>query len=452
MDALDPERLAADLVALGGRGRCWIAYSGGLDSTVLLHALTRAPLARPLGAIHIDHGLQPVARDWRRHCRERCRVLGVRFVARALALSPPPGESLEAHAREARYRAFAALLDDDELLLTAHHLDDQAETLLLALLRGSGVHGLAAMPGCAPLGRGRLVRPLLGVSRAQLLDYARRHRLDWIEDPSNDALHHDRNLLRHQVLPLLRGRWPAAASTIARSAAHCAEAATLIDRQAGRDLAAVAGAVPGTLSVAGLCGLEPSVRRAVARLWLRRQGFAVPGRARLERVVGELLTARADAAPQVAWTGCEVRRYRDDLYALQPLPRPPDAALRWVSGRELVLPQGLGELRLAGVELALEVRFAGAGGRCRQRPGGPLRALKKVFQEAGVAPWLRPLVPLLFVAGTDRLVAVAGVCGCHPEETGAPGRLRWSGHPWGALGVFREVCEIGHAAGGEGAQ
>jgi len=126
VDALDPERLAADLVALGGRGRCWIAYSGGLDSTVLLHALTRAPLARPLGAIHIDHGLQPVARDWRRHCRERCRVLGVRFVARALALSPPPGESLEAHAREARYRAFAALLDDDELLLTAHHLDDQA--------------------------------------------------------------------------------------------------------------------------------------------------------------------------------------------------------------------------------------------------------------------------------------------------------------------------------------
>nr|WP_210424686.1 tRNA lysidine(34) synthetase TilS [Marichromatium bheemlicum] len=439
------------MAALGGRGRCWVAYSGGLDSSALLHALTLAPLTRPLGAIHIDHGLQPAARAWRVHCREHCRALGVRFVARALALSPPPGESLEAHARAARYRAFGRVLGRDELLLTAHHLDDQAETLLLALLRGSGVHGLAAMPGCAPLGRGRLVRPLLGVSRSQLLDYARRHRLDWIDDPSNEVLCHDRNLLRHQVLPLLRTRWPAAPTTIARSAAHCAEAAALIDRQAGHDLAAVAGAVPGSLSVAALAGLECAARRAVVRLWLRRQGFSVPGRARLERIVTELLAARADASPVVAWRDCEVRRYRDGLYALTPLPMMPDEVLRWSPGAALILPQGLGELQVTGVEVALEVRF-GVGGQCRPRPGGSRRSLKKVFQEAGVAPWLRPLVPLLFVAGTDRLVAIAGVCGCHQRDAGASGRLRWSGHPWGALGVFREICEVGRATGGLGAQ
>ncbi|MCB1775924.1 MAG: tRNA lysidine(34) synthetase TilS, partial [Candidatus Competibacteraceae bacterium] len=223
--------------------RLVIGYSGGVDSHVLLHVLATQQalgLARTVEAIYIDHGLHAVSAVWGEHCAAVCRDLNLPFRVLKIDAGPMPGESPEAAARRARYAALAAELGPDSALLTAHHRDDQAETLLLQLLRGAGPHGLAAMPEAARLGEGWLLRPFLDVDRAELLVYARERRLCWIEDASNADTGFNRNYLRHQVLPVLRARWPAVNRTLSRSARLCAETATGLDEEAAADLARVA--------------------------------------------------------------------------------------------------------------------------------------------------------------------------------------------------------------------
>jgi len=420
-----PELLLSRLTALPAARKGWVAYSGGLDSSVLLHALAivrdRLPFA--LYALHVDHGLQRDAHTWAAHCARTCARLGVPLQTRRLDLAPARGESPEAVARQARYASMAGVLESDDLLLTAQHLDDQAETLLLALLRGSGPAGLAAMPLVAPLGRGRLVRPLLALGRADLLAYARSQRLHWLEDPSNRDLGYDRNFLRHRVLPRLRERWPACAASIARSAAHCAEAQTIIDPLARDKVVAVAGR-PGTLSIARLLGLELPLRKAVLRQWFRDQGRVPPNARNLDRILTEVMSARADANPLVAWPGCEVRRYRDDLFAMAPLPpAPAPGPIRWCKG-VLTLPDGLGCLALLAADgrnldpqavfpHGLAVRFGVTGLFCRRGRRERRHSLKKLFQEQGVPPWVRPYIPLIFVQSD--LVAVGNLGICYPE-------------------------------------
>ena len=439
MSELIPNLLLSALTARPAAARLWIAYSGGLDSHALLHAAAglRDRLGSELRAVHLDHQLHPQSARWSAHCRRICAELDVPMTGRRLAVERQRGESLEALAREARYAALAALLGPDDAVVMAQHRDDQAETLLLALLRGSGVHGLAAMPVRSPLGAGHLLRPLLGVDRAALRAYAERHRLEWIEDPSNMDTTHDRNLLRHRVLPLLRERWPALAATLTRSAAHCAEAAALIDGLADERLPVLAGGRPGTLSVRRLRALEPAVARAVLRRWLMRAGFGPPDQGRLGRILDEVLPARVDADPLVAWGSCEVRRYRDDLFALAPLPALPKGwTAPWDGIGTLALPDALGRLVPgepvphggAGLRVSLGPG-AGASLRCR-RAIGPRRSLKELFQQAGVPPWLRRYVPLVEREG--RLEVICGVARCGDA---AP-TVIWEGHPWMALGVF----------------
>lgn len=452
----DPEHLIRALAPFHPAPRVWIAYSGGLDSTCLLHAAAsvRERLPGPLAAAHLDHGLHPQSGRWAEGCRAVCEVLSVPLTNRCLTVGRAPGESLEARARQARYAALGALLGPGELMLTAQHQDDQAETLLLALLRGSGPDGLAAMPAVSDLGSGRLVRPLLDVPRAALEAYARERVLSWVEDPSNDSLAFDRNFLRRRVLPLLRERWPAASASLARSAAHCAEAATLIEGRAAETLAGLTGVRRGTLSVSALSRLDPPHSKVVLRLWLRRLGLPPPPSAHLGRILTEVLPARPDGKPLVAWPGCEIRRYRDDLFALVPLPpRPRDDALVW-KGWCLRLPSPLGTLTRAGTERPsavfgtdavaqpLQVRFGVEGRWCRSGPRGHRRPLKKIFQDAAIPSWLRPYVPLVFAG--EELLAVAGIGPCHAEPAWVvdPARLRWSGHPWEGLGVFCEDAAI----------
>jgi tRNA(Ile)-lysidine synthase len=426
------------LEGLGCPPRLWIAYSGGCDSHVLLHACAslRETLPTQVAVIHIDHGLNPASAHWAEHCRRVCADLGLAFQQKRAQIRQQPGASLEASAKEARYQLLSQHLIQGEAVATAHHLDDQAETLLLALLRGSGVHGLAAMPAMAPLGQGLLLRPLLQFDRTALSDYARRHQLRWIEDPANQRFEHDRNRIRHQVLPLLRERWPAASRTLARSAAHCAEAAATVDDWADEQLDALHGRVPGSLSISALTGLERRVARQLVRRWIAQQGFRPPSTARLDRILSEVIRARADAMPLVAWHGCEVRRYRDDLFALAPLPTSPEGELLWVEGVTLNLPVGLGWLEtqtMDSLPFPVRVDFTEPGLTCRapDRPGRPLR---KLLQEAGVPSWLRPLVPRLRAAD-GRLLLVPGLCGCGlPAAT-----VRWQGHPWLGFDCFREA-------------
>lgn len=425
---------AAFFAPFKATSRCWIAFSGGMDSTVLLTvaAAVREHLPGALHAIHIDHGLHPDSALWAAHCQARCAELSIPLCIRHLALKPRAGDSVEAIAREARYRVFTELLGADELLLSAHHQDDQAETLLLALLRGSGIQGLAAMPKMIPLGAGKLVRPFLSTSQAELIEYAKSQQLTWIEDPSNQHLAFDRNYLRHKIIPLLQHRWPAASITLSRSAQHCGEATRLVEQFAAQALANLGGSRPGTLNIHQVLQLELPLQNAVLRLWLKRRGFIAPNARYLQRIQNEVLTARADASPVVAWNGCVIRRYRNDLFALSPLPAPPSptaAPLLWSIGAvrtTCALPQGLGELEWLPVErvepLVLQVRFGVTRIRCL-RDAGQTGVLKRLYQARGIPVWWRPYVPLVFHA--ERLIALAGICQCQaPELRG--GKLHWN--------------------------
>src|SRR2546430_2342112 len=279
-----------------------VAFSGGADSPALLAALSqlaRGPLK--VRALHVDHRLHPHSVRWAAHCRRVARALGVPLQVRTAKLAHRRGESPEAAARAARYELLAAALAPEEALLTAHHEDDQLETVLLQLLRGAGLAGIAAMPPRAAFARGALVRPLLGWSRAELSAWVRSQGLQWIEDPGNAELRRDRNYLRTRVLPLIRERWPAAATTVARAARHAAEAQRLLDALGAADAARASfGAM---LSAKRLRALPPERRRNALRFWISAAGYRPPPASRLEEIAGPLLQARADAHPVVAWRG-----------------------------------------------------------------------------------------------------------------------------------------------------
>jgi len=415
------DHLRLFLQSLPPAGRYLVAYSGGLDSHVLLHALSR--LGIKLTALHVHHGLSPNAELWAEHCLAQSAALGVPCTVLRVQVAQGEGSGREAAARSARYAALEQVLEEGEMLLTAHHRDDQAETLLLMLLRGAGVAGLAAMPPLRRFAAGWLARPLLDLPRDALLHYAQMHGLSWVDDESNFDTSLDRNYLRHELLPGLRRRWPAAGRALARSAAHLAEAKELLEELAVTDLNQTGGGRPGTLSVAALHGLSPPRRRNLLRHWLRGLGLPLPDAAHLHRIEQEVLPARPDAEPEVGWPGAEVRRYRDDLHAMPPLMPLPAMELSWDTAQPLPLPDGRVLIAAAVTGTGLSAaRCAGAGITVRFRVGGECCApagrggqrheLKKLFQEAGVPPWERKRVPLLFVDGV--LAQVVGYWICEP--------------------------------------
>ena len=294
-----------------------IALSGGVDSVALLQAMREVAARHPglrLRVLHVDHGLQPASGEWAAFCRATCGRLSIPLDVLALRLAPRKGESVEAEARTARYAALAAALEPDECLLTAHHADDQLETVLLQLFRGAGVAGLAAMPSSAPLGPGRHLRPLLQVSREDLVEYAELHGLRWIDDPMNAEARFDRSYLRQAVLPAILARWPSAARTVGRSARHLATAQGLLESLAEIDASRYLDDA-GTLAVAGLLQLPHDRRVNVLRWWIARQGLGLPSTARLESIVRDVLPARPDARPVVEWPTGAVRRARGRLVA-----------------------------------------------------------------------------------------------------------------------------------------
>ncbi len=311
-----PAWLAARLHALVPefpRVAACVAFSGGADSTALLAALARVRRAGlKVRAVHVDHQLRPDAARWSAHCRRRARELGIPLEVRRIVVPRPRGASPEAAARLARYAALAQALRPQEILLTAHQQEDQLETVLLQLLRGAGVAGLAAMPASAPFARGRLVRPLLEIPGAQLRAWLRARGLDWVEDDSNADERFDRNYLRRRVLPALRARWPAAAATVARSARHLAEAQQLLDALGTVD--AAGAQVGAALSVPLLRRLDPARRRNALRHWITSAGFPVPPARRLEEIAAKVLAARADRHPFVEWSGVRVRRHAQLLH------------------------------------------------------------------------------------------------------------------------------------------
>ncbi len=401
-----------------------IGFSGGMDSHVLLHAMALLGERLParLRVIHLDHGLQVGSGAWVRHCEWVCGKLGIPLNTFSLQLKPVKGKSLEAVAREARYAVLARELRAGEMLLTAHHQDDQAETLLLQLLRGAGLSGLAAMPAVGGFARGMHARPLLDSTRDELIRYAREAGLQWIEDTSNQDIAFDRNYLRHQVIPLLKSRWPAMSKTLSRSAGHCAAADRLIETLLSRTLEQISDPAEKTLSVPALDALPDDQRRPLLRLWIRQHGMPLPDSAILSRISNEVLGARPDGNPLVSWPGAEVRRYRDRLYLLSPLASfDASQSLVWTGQSELSLPGGLGTLRFHGGEAMgdfqsgpeYRIRFRQGGETCRPQGRGVSKRVKQLLQEAGVLPWMRERVPLLQIGG--EIAEIIGVCRCEPS-------------------------------------
>jgi tRNA(Ile)-lysidine synthase len=403
------------------RGEIWLAFSGGMDSHVLLHMLANhddLTIQPRLKVIHIDHGLHPESGQWAQHCAKICADLQIPITIRALTIPQGDGESLEALAREARYQIFQGLLTDSSAgLMTAHHQNDQAETFLLQLLRGCGVKGLAAMPQSASLGRGTLWRPFLNTAATELKEYANDHQLNWLEDPSNALCHFDRNLLRHQILPLLTKRWPKVAATISRTAHHCATADHLLMELAQQDIKTLAGSKPKTLSVSGLLKLSTERQGNVLRYYFQRYGWPLPSTAQLQRICQDILLAREDANPCVTWADRQARRYRDDLYVLAKVQADlSNYQIAWDGKVSLSLPVGvLHGMSALGQGIALQylphmtVCFRQGGERCHMQGKPGSHPLKKLMQEWDVPSWQRDKIPLIKISGEIAVVVGYGI-------------------------------------------
>jgi len=419
-----PSRLLTQLIPWRNAATWHIAFSGGLDSTVLLHllaSLSKNHSLPTLRAIHVHHGLQAVADTWPAHCRSVCDALGVPL--QVIHVEVQSGASVERAAREARYGAFLAAIHGNEVLLTAQHRDDQAETLLFRLLRGAGVRGLAAMPRQRPLGQGHLFRPLLDVSRAELETYAAQQGLSWIEDPSNDDHRYARNYLRQQVLPIVVGHWPKASATLSRSAAHMVEAQGLLDDLAVIDLAHAATTGPfdwlglPSLELAPLQVLSPARQRNALSHWLASR-TTLPDS---DHWSGwdSLRDAASEAHPIWRLAAGELHRAGGRAWWLS------DHWLRSVSGPvawadpsvPLRLPDN-GRVMLSGKAPAgaLCVRYR-QGGEVMALPGRGHRDLKRLFNESGVPAFVRGRLPLLYQS--EHLLAAANVGGLDAPADGS---------------------------------
>lgn len=423
---LDPDRIVAYFQQLRPQpGNYWVAFSGGVDSSVLLHLLAsvRSRLPGVLHAIHIDHGLQPASADWAAHCRACCEALGVPIEIRAVDAGARQGQSPEAAARDARYAEIARAMAPGDMLLTAHHQDDQAETVLLQLLRGAGVSGLSGMPLCRAWRKGWLVRPLLATPRASIVQWARDHAVAWIDDPSNALPDADRNFLRHHVMPAMVQRWPTASRSIARSAQLCAGAAGVITEQADADLLNIAQANGERLQLESLCRLNEVRKSNVLRRWLQQRDTAPMPGARLRQALDQLCSARSDARVRIAWSNHVLRCFQGQLWLLAADEDdvPPQHRRPW-AGDEIDLGPGLGRLgsRLAagGIDprywddSVVEIAYRTPGMACRPAGRHGTRGFKQLAQELGIPPWLRGRVPLVLIDG--QTAAIAGYLVCEP--------------------------------------
>lgn len=463
---------------LEGEGRWWIGFSGGLDSTVLLHAAAqvgaevvgdprpqmvlgdtrdaqaeragrRSPLAQ-LVAVHVHHGLHPDADAWERHCREVVSGLGVPFMVCRLdgdAVRGGPGRgegSFETAARAARLAALRDIISPIDRLMLAHHQDDQAETVLLRILRGAGVAGAGAMRPKTRAAGIHIFRPFLTIPRAELATFAQTRGLSWVEDPTNEDPASDRNHIRHQVLPRLKERWPDASRTLAGFATRAQESAYLLNELATDDLNTASSSFSDRLCESAFISWTKPRQLNALRAWLmHHHGIAAPPRRWLHEILRQLVVAGQDRLPEARWNGIWVRRYRDELFTGRvrepPLRLPSAVQWRFDDSFSIALPHGSLEVfpaeegegvaadRLPSV---VEVRFRRGGERCRPARRGVTRPLKHMMQELEVPPWERDERPLVFAG--EQIVSVPGLFDCDPfaAREGEPAwRFEWEPSP-----------------------
>ncbi len=379
MDGLD-EKLRQSLASFE---KVYVGFSGGLDSCALLHKLSQEfSLHSKLIAVHVNHGLSPYAEEWAAFAEKTAHSLNVSF--KKFSVSFNKNGNIEEAARDARYHVFTALLNENDVLVLAHHQNDQAETLLLHLFRGAGIDGLASMPEWRNLGKGKLYRPLLHYSRQTLENYATANHLLWIDDESNQNVHFNRNFLRHQILPELQKRWPGLIHNLCRSAQHCASAKQFIHIEIEKVLKDMVDE-KYRLSITKLLAYPRETQCFLLREWLTQQHFKKPSQDKILRILNELILAKEDACPIISWKEGTVRRYQNKLYALSP---------QGIFFDTEIIEKEMLMLKKESPDALFEVRYRQGGEKIRWK--GQTRELKKLFQEWQVPPWERQHVPLIY--------------------------------------------------------
>ncbi len=406
--------------------RIWIGFSGGADSTALLYLfcswIKSIPQSPLISALHIHHGLHKEADAWAVHCRTVCSGLDIEYHEQRIAVRQVAGNSKEEIARKMRYATIAGLLADEEVFCTAHHGDDQAETVLLQLLRGSGPEGLAAMPVWRRLGVGWLHRPLLNVTKEAITNYLKRYPMVRIvHDPSNVDQALARAFVRHRLVPLLKQRYQGITKALVRSARLQQTAAEALKARAAEDLMVVRTPGQNALSCDALATLPRPRASAVIRLWIKLEGHPYPRSEQLNTWLESALLAGPDREPLMQLSTIEVRRYRRYLYLVNPLSESATKALRvkhwlWTPPVQLFLPTGIlcavytkgpGLLHANLANQTLCVRFRQGGERLKLSMESKTRPLKDLWQKYAVPPWERYCMPLVY--RDKQLIAVAGL-------------------------------------------
>ena len=409
------ERLLHILSSQPGTNTYLVGFSGGADSTALLYALKQleGQLNTPVKAVHVNHGIHSDADLWQEHCESFCRQYEITLVCRNIKLAGNAGFGIEAEARHLRYETMAALLEPGDYLLTAHHADDQAETLLLNLMRGSGVDGLSAMPQSRPMKPGVLLRPLLDFENSALISYLQENGIDWLEDPSNQLVTHDRNFIRHEILPLLEGRWQGVNKRLLLTRNAMAEARSLLERLADEYLEQYLRH-PFVLQLAEELDEDPALFKLAIRRWLKQSALpSIPARS-LESLYEQVTEAADGNKISIQWAGCSLRLYQGHLWLQQDAVTPPCPDIDWPDNQASVnLGIDVGKLLFEGVN----VYGPPAGFKVCNRKSCPdntikqgahHKRLKNLFQSAGIPDWLRDSIPLCLQNG--ELVAIGDWC------------------------------------------
>ncbi|MCA0404303.1 MAG: tRNA lysidine(34) synthetase TilS [Proteobacteria bacterium] len=396
-----------ELEQLSQYKKLWVGFSGGLDSTVLLHIL--ASYNFNIEAIHINHSLSPNAAFWQAHCANFCQNLNLAFRTEKVEFSN--NANIEARAREARFAVFTKLIEQGEALILGHHQDDQAETVLLQLLRGTGIDGLAAIEELKIFAKGHLQRPLLNKTRQELENYAQEFNLKWIEDESNENSSFARNFLRREVIPLLKTRWPALSQTLNRTTKHARDARKNLEDLALLDCPQL-NDMPSILPLKSFYPLNYPRKLNLLRMWFKLNHYLLPSTKILSGIISEMVEAAADSQPEIRFKNYSLRRYQDKLYFVPRLSLNKKSIFVWSDLTKPLKIEGLGFLSAEKVNKGIkipvsakiEIRFRQGGEKIKWK--GQTKEVKKLLQTLAIHPWHRDKIPFLYI--NDELAALIG--------------------------------------------
>lgn len=435
-------RAAGQFAAEVAGKRVLLGYSGGVDSHVLLYELARVASIHGISiiALHGNHQALPKSNQWEQHCRQVCQKIGVQFRSHRLLVKFGQAGGRENVLREARYAWFKSVMHPGDILATAHHLDDQVETVLFRLFRGSGVRGLAGISPVRKWGKGELHRPFRDLWRSDILAFAKHHRLEWVEDESNRDESFDRNFLRERLMPVLRSRWPGSPATIARASRHLAATETLLEQIGSEDLGRWHLAADechfsnfGKIRITRLAELSPERAANLLRYWGRKAIHEAPGAGQLFELLRQLERSDGAMNTRLVWKSVEFRRYRDFLYLLPAQAEPMLNAPRyWMAESLLDLPvagvrlrsrRSVGQgIRASRMNIpAIEVRWYNQKIGLRLAREARTRTLRNLFQERGVPPWERWRLPVLCINDSVAYVPGIGVAAGFAARADEPG-------------------------------